>query len=179
MTTNQKLLAALALALFMTGPASAQDAPPEGAEKCAGGGPGAKCGGGDDAFDIRVQFDKEDAKGEIKCKKGKLKGKTVIYAKCAHDKLDDYGEMAHKKKIIKKKPGELDEKKRKLAKKLAFYDSARKELKAKLAALKDKPEDIEYKKSEGALEKVDKEFDKSLLECSKQDAAEFDCPKKD
>ncbi|TBR18024.1 hypothetical protein EPO15_15695 [bacterium] len=164
----------LALALALTRPGFAQDK--DAADKCAGGAAGDKCGA---ALDLRVQLDKEDAKGEFKCKKGVVKGKKVVYAKCVHDKLDAYGEMAYKKKIIKKKPGELDEKKRKLAKKLAFYDSARKELKAKLAGLKDKPEDIEYKKAEGALEKVDKEFDKSLGECSKQDAADFTCPTKD
>ena len=173
------LFIALALALAVSRPGFAQDS--DSAEKCVGGGPGAKCGGGaaPDAYDLRVQFDKEDAKGEIKCKKGALKGKKVVYAKCAHDKIDGYGEIAHRKKIIKKKLADLDEKKQKLAKKLAFYDSARKELKAKLADLKDKPEDIEYKKAEGALEKVDKEFDKSLGECAKQDVAEFTCPTKD
>jgi hypothetical protein len=169
-------LVALALVITSAGPGLAQDSE-AGTEKCVGGGPGAKCGGA--ALDLRVQFDKEDAKGEFKCKKGVLKGKKVLYKKCVHDKMDGYGEIAHKKKIIKKKPGELDEKKRKLAKKLAFFDSARKELKAKMESLKDKPEDIEYKKAEGALEKVDKEFDKSLKECSKQDAAEFTCPTKD
>ena len=179
MTRNTKILVAFALTLFLSGPASAQDAEAGGAEKCAGGGPGAKCGGGADVYELRVQFDKEDAKGEIKCKKGTLKGKKVVYAKCAHDKLDAYGEVALRKKIIKKELAQLDEKKRKLAKKLAFYDSARKELKAKLAAMKDAKDDMEYKKAEGALESVDKEFDKCLAECSKQDAAEFSCPAKD
>ena len=169
----------LGLVLACAGPALAQDSE-AASEKCAGGAPGAKCGeNGDPALDLRVLFDKEDAKGEIKCKQGKVKGRKVVYKKCVHDKLDGYGEVAQRKKIIKKKIAELDEKKRKLAKKLAFYSSARAELKAKLEGMKDKPDDIEYKKAEGALEKVDKEFDKSLTECAKQDDAEFTCPTKD
>ena len=184
MKKSMLALAALSLTLSFSRPAAAQDADggtAAGSEKCMGGAPGSKCGGGaaPDAMDLRVQFDKEDAKGEIKCKKGKLLGGKVKYSKCVHDKMDGYGEMAEKKKIIKKKPGQLNEKKRKLAKKLAFYDSARKELKAKLESLKDAKDDMEYKKAEGALESVDKEFDKCLAECSKQDAAEFTCPAKD
>jgi hypothetical protein len=171
---------ALALVLVLARPALAGD------EKCIGGAPGSKCGGpaaeaGPDEHDIRVKVDKEDAKGEFMCKQGKLVGDKVEYAKCAHGKLDKYDAVAIKKKIIaKEKYDKLDEKKRALVKKLAFYDSARKELKKELAELgEEKKEHIEYKKKKGALKMVDKQFDKSLGECAKEDKADFACPAKD
>ena len=178
----------LGLAFALSGHAfAAEPAAADSAEKCMGGAPGAKCGAGpaeanssaEAALDVRVQFDKEDARGEIKCKKGKLKNGKVVYAKCAHDKLDKYGDVAVRKKILKKKLAEITEKKRKLAKKLAFYDSAHKALKQKLAEMADKKEDMEHKKAEGALKSVDKEFDKSIAACAKEDTADFACPKKD
>lgn len=174
----------LALALAMNGPAFAQVAKdPDGADKCVGGAPGSKCGGANAAeeLDLRVQFDKESAKGEIKCKKGKLVGGKVKFEKCVQDKLDKYEDIAVLKKIVsKEKLAKLDAKKKTLAKKLAFYHSACKELKSKLAEMGEaKKEDIEYKKAEGALKKIDKEFDKSLAECAKEDKADFTCPSKD
>lgn len=132
-------------------------------------------------LDLRVQFDKESAKGEIKCKNGKLKDGKVEFEKCLQDKLDKYDDIAVLKKIIsKEKLAKLDAKKKRLAKKLAFFHSARKELKGKLAEMGEaKKDDIEYKKAEGALKKIDKEFDKSLAECAKEDKADFACPSKD
>ncbi|MCM2305449.1 MAG: hypothetical protein NDJ72_12145 [Elusimicrobia bacterium] len=177
----------LGLALALSGPAFAQVATePAGAEKCMGGGDGAKCGGAAGAnaeqeLDLRVQFDKDSAKGEIKCKKGKLLKGKVKFEKCVQDKLDGYDEVVIKKKIIEKdKYAKLEPRKKKLAKKLAFYHSACKELKNKLEEMgENKKDDIEYKKTEGALNKIDKEFDKSLAECAKEDKAEFNCPAKD
>lgn len=176
---NRQMTAVLAagLALVLSRPGLAQQ--PKGADdKCAGGGEGAKCGGD---YDLRVQFDKKDAKGEIKCTKGKLKDGAVEYEKCLQDKLDKYEDIAILKKIIsKEKAAKLDAKKKRLAKKLAFYDSARKELKKQLADLGEaKKEEIEYKKKMGALKQIDKEFDKSLSDCAKEDKAEFTCPTKD
>ncbi|MBI2386323.1 MAG: hypothetical protein HYV14_09960 [Elusimicrobia bacterium] len=173
-----------ALAAALGGPALAQQPKEAGAsEKCLGGASGDKCGGAAAAqeHDLRVVFDKEGAKGEIKCKKGKLKDGKVEFEKCLQDKLDKYEDVAVLKKIVAKEQlAKLPAKKKRLAKKLAFYDSARKELKGKLAEMGEaKKEDIEYKKAEGALEKIDKEFDKSLAECAKEDKADFACPTKD
>ena len=175
---------ALALALVLSRPALAQE---PNSDKCIGGPPGSKCGGAPQSaeagkeHDLRVKFDKEDAKGEIMCKKGKLVGDKVEYAKCAHGKLDKYDAVAIKKKIIaKEKYDKLDDKKRQLIKKLAFYDSARKELKKQLAELGEEKKDLlDYKKAKGALKMVDKQFDKSLAECSKEDKADVACPTKD
>lgn len=174
----------LALALAMNGPAFAQVAKDsDGADKCAGGAAGVKCGAAHAAqdLDLRVQFDKEGAKGEIKCKKGKLAEGKVKFETCVQDKLDKYEDVAVLKKIVsKEKLAKFDAKKKKLAKKLAFLHSATKELKSKLAEMGEaKKDDIEYKKAEGALKKIDKEFDKSLAECAKEDKADFSCPSKD
>lgn len=171
------LTAVLGLVLALSRPGLAQE-PKGGDEKCVGGGEGSKCGGN---YDLRVVFDKENAKGEIKCTKGKLKDGAVEFEKCLQDKLDKYEDIAVLKKIIKKESlPKLDAKKKRLAKKLAFFDSARKELKKELTDLGEaKKEDIEYKKALGALKKIDKEFDKSLDECGKEDKAEFTCPAKD
>lgn len=173
-------LFALALALVLSRPALAQD------DKCMGGPPGSKCGAAaaeadPKEHDLRVKFDKEDAKGEFMCKRGKVVDDKVVYANCVHGKLDKYDGVAVKKKIIaKEKYDKLDAKKRELVKKLAFYDSARKELKKELAELgEEKKEHIEYKKKKGALKMVDKQFDKSLAECAKEDKADFACPAKD
>ena len=176
MTRQTKAVLGLGLALVLCRPAFAQTK--EGGDKCVGGGEGSKCG---ESIDLRVQFDKESAKGEIKCSKGKLKDGKVEYEKCLQDKLDDYGDLAVLKKIItKEKLGQVEAKKKKLAKKLAFYDSARKELKKQISEIgEDKKGEIEYKKKEGALKKIDKEFDKSLAECGKEDKAVFTCPAKD
>ena len=186
MTRQMKAVLGLGLALALSRPGQAQTPKAsDSAEKCAGGAPGSKCGGSataeDSALDMRVQFDKEKAKGEIKCVKGKLKDGKVEYEKCLQDKLDKYDTVAIEKKIIsKEKLDSVDAKKKRLAKKLAFYDSARRELKKKLADLGEaKKEEIEYKKSAGALKKIDKEFDKSLDECGKEDTAVFTCPAKD
>lgn len=174
----------LAFALALVRPALAQVAA-EGAaaEKCMGGPDGSKCGAGGAAgeHDLRVKFDKDDAKGEIMCRKGKLVDGKVIFPKCAHDKLDKYDEIAIRKKIIsKEKFSKLDAKKKMLAKKLAFYDSARKKILAELKELgEEKKDDIEYKKLKGAKEQIDKEFDKSLSACAKEDKAGFACPSKD
>lgn len=166
----------LGLALVLSRPGLAQD-------KCIGGAEGSKCGGAGAGADIdlRVQFDKDSVKGEIKCVKGKLKDGAVDFEKCLQDKLDRYEDIAVGRKIVtKEKFSKLDAKKKRLAKKLAFYDSARKELKKKLADLgEDKKEDIEYKKSMGALKKIDKEFDKSLAECAEEGKWVFACPIKD
>lgn len=183
MTRQTKAVLGLALALSLGRPAFAQNAKEAnnagGDEKCMGGAPGSKCGGAE--LETRVQFDKEDAKGEIKCKKGKLKDGKVEFEKCLQDKLDKYEEVALKKKIVssKDKLDKLDVKKKMLAKKLAFYESAIKELKKQLADMGDsKKDDIEYKKKEGALNKIDKEFDKSLSDCAKEDKEVFKCPAK-
>ncbi len=174
----------LALALAMNGPALAQEGKDAGgADKCMGGAAGVKCGAAHAAqdLDLRVQFDKEGAKGEIKCKKGKLVEGKVKFESCVQDKLDKYEDVAVLKKIVsKEKLAKFAPKKKALAKKLAFYHSATKELKSKLAEMGEaKKDDIEYKKAEGALKKIDKEFDKSLAECAKQDKADFTCPSKD
>lgn len=185
---TRQMKAALALALVLIRPGLAQKPKEAGsAEKCIGGPPGSKCGGtaagasDGKEHDLRVKLDKEDAKGEFMCKKGKLKNDKMEYEKCAHGKLDKYDAIAIKKKIIsKEKYDKLDDKKRQMIKKLAFYDSAHKELKKELAEMgEDKKENIEYKKSEGALKMVDKQFDKSLAECSKEDKADVACPTKD
>jgi len=180
MNRRFNVLFAFALALALSRAAFADD------DKCMGGDPGSKCGAAVGAadpkeHDLRVKFDKEDAKGEFMCKNGKLAGDKVEYAKCAHGKLDKYDEVAIKKKIIaKEKYDKLDDKKRALVKKLAFYDSARKELKKELAELGEaKKEHIEYKKKKGALKMVDKQFDKSLADCAKEDKADIACPAKD
>ncbi len=189
MTRKMTAVLTLAFALALARPALAQE-PPEGggAEKCIGGPEGSKCGGGAPGgavapgeHDLRVKFDKDDAKGEIMCKKGKLRNGKVVFAKCAHDKLDKYEGVAFRKKIIsKEKFSKLDARKKLLAKKLAFYDSARKKILAELKELgEDKRDDIEYKKLKGAQEKIDKEFDKSLSDCAKEDKADFACPSKD
>lgn len=179
---------ALGLALALNAPALAQETKDAGgADKCMGGASGDKCGGapaGANAgaeLDLRVVFDKESAKGEVKCKKGKLKDGKVEFEKCLQDKLDKYEDVAVLKKIVsKEKLSKLDAKKKRLAKKLAFYHSACNELKSKLAEMGEaKKDDIEYKKAEGALKKIDKEFDKSLAECAKEDKADFTCPSKD
>lgn len=177
MTRQMKVVLGLGLALVLISPVSAQQ-PKDGGDKCAGGGEGAKCG---ESFDLRVVFDKKDAKGEIKCMKGKLKDGIVEYEKCLQDKLDKYEDIAVLKKIVtKEKLSKLDAKKKRLAKKLAFYDSACKELKKEIAELGEtKKNEIEYKKAAGALKKIDKEFDKSLAECAKEDKAVFSCPTKD
>ena len=169
------------------------------ASKCMGGGPDSKCGPADSSsdsssgssssapaassssaaeHDIRVVFDKDDEKGEIKCKKGKLRAGKIKYQQCTKDKFDKYGDVAVKKNIIAKmKFDEANRRKKTLAKKLAFYDSAHKALKEKLVDMGDaKKEEIEYKKAAGALEMVDKEFDKSLVDCAKD--ADFTCPTK-
>ena len=186
MTKQTKGALALALALAFSGPALAQDDKNAGGgDKCMGGASGEKCGGGaagKDELDVRVQFDKEGAKGEIKCKKGKLKGGKVEFEKCLQDKLDKYEDVAVEKKIVasKEKLSKLDMKKKTLAKKLAFYESAVKELKSQLKEMGEaKKDDIEYKKKEGALKKIDKEFEKSLSECAKEDKDVFKCPVKD
>jgi len=171
-----KTVLVLGFALFLGRPALAQD------EKCVGGPPGSKCGpASDTALDLRVKFDKETVKGEVKCTKGKLKDGSVEYLKCMHHKLDMYDSVAIKKKIIasKEKYDSLDNKKKKLAKKLALYDSAHKELKKELSDLgEDKSGEIEYKKKVGALKKIDQEFDKALSDCGKEDTAVFTCPVK-
>jgi len=174
----------LGLALAVNGPAFAQVAKDsDGAEKCMGGAAGAKCGAASAApdLDLRVQFDKESAKGEIKCKKGKLVEGKVKFETCVQDKLDKYEDVAVLKKIVsKEKLAKFAPKKKALAKKLAFYHSACKELKSKLAEMGEaNKEDIEYKKTEGALKKIDREFDKSLAECAKEDKSDFACPSKD
>lgn len=185
MTRQTTAVLALALSLAVIRPALAQVASEGGgAEKCMGGPAGSKCGGAGAAageHDLRVKFDKEDAKGEIMCKKGKLKDGKVVFAKCAHDKLDKYDKIAIRKKIIsKEKFDALPAKKKAMVKKLAFYDSASKKLRDDLKEMgEDKRDDIEYKKLKGAQEKVDKEFDKSLAACAKEDAADFTCPSKD
>lgn len=189
MTRHMTAVLALGLALVLSRPALALAASEGGGEeKCMGGPEGSKCGGGAPGgaaaageHDLRVKFDKEDAKGEIMCKKGKLVNGKMVFAKCAHDKLDKYDEIAFRKKIIsKEKFSKLDARKKMLAKKLAFYDSARKKILAELKELgEDKKEEIEYKKLKGAKEKVDKEFDKSLAACEKEDKADFTCPSKD
>lgn len=173
----------LTLALALVRPAFAQVAAEDGgSEKCMGGPAGSKCGGAvnADEHDLRVKFDKDDAKGEIMCKKGKLKDGKVVFPKCAHDKLDKYDEVAIRKKIIsKEKFDKLDAKKKTLAKKLAFYDSARKKIIEELKELGENKDGIEYKKLKGAQDKIDKEFDKSLSDCAKADKAGFTCPAKD
>lgn len=188
MTRQMKAVLGIGLALVLSRPGLAQEPPDAGgASKCVGGAPGSKCGGGagganaGSEYDLRVQFDKESVKGEIKCLKGKLKDGAVEYEKCLQDKLDKYEDIAVLKKIVSKEElSKLDAKKKRLAKKLAFYDSARIELKKKLADLGEaKKDDIEYKKSTGALKKIDKEFDKCLDECGKEDKAVFTCPTKD
>lgn len=190
MTRQMTVVLTLALSLAAARPALAQVAAEGGgAEKCMGGPDGSKCGGAAAAggasaageHDLRVKFDKDDAKGEIMCRKGKLVDGKVIFPKCAHDKLDKYDEIAIRKKIIsKEKFSKLDAKKKMLAKKLAFYDSARKKILAELQELgEEKKDDIEYKKLKGAKEHIDKEFDKSLSACAKEDKAGFACPSKD
>lgn len=185
MTPQTKAVLGLALALALGRPAFAAEAKNAGGDKCMGGGEGSKCGASaTDAqeLDLRVQFDKESAKGEIKCKQGKLKDGKVEFEKCLQDKLDSYEDIAVEKKIVasKEKLSKLDKKKKTLAKKLAFYESAIKELKSQLKEMGEaKKGDIEYKKKEGALKKVDKEFDKSLSECAKEDKEVFKCPTKD
>lgn len=161
-------------------PARAQVASDD--SKCMGGEPGSKCGSSSSAADeheLRVVFDKDDEKGEIKCKKGKLRAGKIKFHQCAKDKFDKYGDVAVKKRIIAKEKLEAANRRKKtLAKKLAFYDSAHKTLKAKLVEMGEaKKDEIEYKKAEGALEMVDKEFDKSLTDCAKD--ADFTCPTKD
>jgi len=152
MDCRLKAVLGIALALVLSRPGLAQEA---NSDKCMGGPPGSKCGGAaaganDKEHDLRVKLDKYDA-------------------------------IAIKKKIVsEEKFDTLDAKKKEMIKKLAFYDSARKELKKRLAELgEEKKEHIEYKKAEGALKMVDKEFDKSLAECAKEDKAEFACPAKD
>lgn len=184
MTRQMKIVIGLGLVTLLCRPASAQHAGHEAAaaeaeEKCVGGAAGSKCG--DAAHDLRVAFDKESAKGEIKCVKGTLKNGKIKYAKCRHHKLDKYDQVAIEKKIIQaaKYPA-LPEKKKTLAKKLAFLDSAEKALKAKLVEIGESAkEGVEYKKAEGALKKIGSEFDESLAECAKEDAAVFACPKRD
>ena len=170
MTRQMKVVLGLGLALALTRPGFAQDKAAEAVkDKDA------------QSLDIRVQFDKESAKGEITCKEGAIKGGSVEYKKCPHDKLDNYKEMAIQKKIIsKEKYGQVEAKKQRLAKKLALYDSARKELKKELTDLGEaKKGEIEYKKKEGALKKIDKDFDKQLADCAKEDKEVFTCPAKD
>lgn len=184
MTRQMTAVLALALTLAVIRPALAQEAAEgAGAEKCMGGPAGSKCGAAAAAgeHDLRVKFDKDDAKGEITCKKGKLRNGKVVFAKCAHDKLDKYDKIAIRKKIVtEEKYAALTAKKKAMVKKLAFYDSASKKIRDDLKEMgEDKKEDIEYKKLKGAKEKVDKEFDKSLAACAKEDAADFTCPSKD
>ena len=180
MTRQMKIAFGLGLAVLLSRPAPAQTAADAGgAEKCIGGAEGSKCGPVVPEHILRVVFDKDTAKGEIKCVKGKLKNGKVVFQKCLHHKLDKYDDIAILKKIIiREKYAALAEKKKTLAKKLAFLDSAEKELKAKLAAISDK-ENVEYKKTEGALNKIGKEFDKSLADCAKEDSSVFTCPKRD
>lgn len=182
MTRQLTAVFALALVLVVSRTAPAQTPAEGGTEKCMGGADGSKCGGGAPVeHDVRVKFDKEDAKGEFMCKKGKLVNGKVVFSKCAHDKLDKYDEIAFRKKIVSKDHfNKLDAKRKALVKKLAFYDSARKKILVQLKELGEaKKEDIEYKKLKGAQEKVDKEFDKSLADCAKEDKAAFSCPSKD
>jgi len=175
---NIALAVVFALVLSRPGFANEEAKGGGGEEKCMGGPAGSKCGG---SHDLRVQFDKESAKGEIKCKQGKLKNGKLVYPKCSFDRLDKYDEIAIKKKIISKEKFDIsDEKKKKLAKKLAFFHSARAQLKKDIADMGEaKKDDIEYKKAEGALEKIDKEFDKSLVDCGKENKEDFTCPAKD
>lgn len=170
----------LSLAVFLAAPVLAQQKQGGGPD---GGKSGASAAGADDKeLDMRVQFDKETAKGEVKCSQGKLKDRAVEYGKCAQDKLDKYDGVAIEKKIIasKEKYDALEAKKKKLANKLAFYDSAHKQLKKDIEELGEaKKEEIAYKKKVGALKKIDKEFDKSISECGKEDKAVFACPTKE
>lgn len=160
---NSRVKLALGLAALLSPLASAQpikgkagDAAPDASE--------AK------KYDVRVQFDKETAKGEILCKQGKVEGDAVEYEKCAKDKLDRYDEVAVKKGLVESKADydKLDEKGKTMAKKLAFLDSAKQELEKSIKELGEaKKDDIDYKKLKGALKKVIRELKREAKACKK------------
>lgn len=169
MTRQLTAVLTFVFALALVRPAAAQVTAAEGATAA-------------DEHEVRVKFDAQDAKGEIKCKKGKLRNGKVVFRKCAHDKLDKYEDVAVRKKIVasKEKYATLSAKKKMMVKKVAFYDSASKKIRDDLKELGEaKKDDIEYKKLQGAKEKVDKNFEKSLADCAKEADAEITCPSKD
>lgn len=195
MNRRMELLLGLALAALMARPALAQDdqkspdaesTPAEGGRAAAANtasDPGAKAAAAGAAsaakkYDIRLQFDKDSAKGEILCKGGKEKDGGIEYDQCSKDKLNNYDSIAVEKGIVGSKEayGQLPPEQQDAAKKVAFFDSARAEAKAEMdKAAGNAADPAEYKKYKGVYRRMNKEYRHSLNKCRKY-AGALKCP---